>query len=153
MIQLIRSNSSHPDFIKMVTLLNKYLEIIDGDQHEFYHQYNGVESLNHVVLAYSDNTIVGCGAFKPYNDAEVEIKRMFVDPELRGKKIGTKVLMALETWAQELKYKSIVLETGKRMVDAIALYKKNGYLPIENYGPYVGVDNSVCFRKRLHIEE
>jgi hypothetical protein len=55
----------------------------------------------------------------------------------------------LEAWAKELQYKKIVLETGKRQVDAVQLYLKNGYQIIPNYGQYVGVENSVCFEKVL----
>ena len=46
-------------------------------------------------------------------------------------------------------FEKCILETGKRQPDAIALYKKNGYNLIENYGQYIGMENSVCFEKLL----
>lgn len=92
---------------------------------------------------------VGCGAFKEFNDETVEIKRMFVPDEQRGKGIASKVLKELEAWALELGYTTCILETGKRQPEAIALYKKNGYELIPNYGQYAGVENSVCFQKVL----
>jgi len=55
----------------------------------------------------------------------------------------------LEHWAVELGYKKCVLETGKRQPDAIALYTKQGYESIPNYGQYMGMENSVCFEKEL----
>jgi len=42
-----------------------------------------------------------------------------------------------------------VLETGKKQIDAIALYTKNGYHIIPNYGQYAGVEYSLCFEKRI----
>jgi putative acetyltransferase len=59
------------------------------------------------------------------------------------------VLKALEDWAKELGYHKCILETGKRQPDAIALYQKNGYSIMPNYGQYQGVTNSVCFEKQL----
>ena len=79
----------------------------------------------------------------------VEIKRMYVKPEYRNVGLGSSLLHALETWAKEMNYAKCVLETGKRQPDAVALYKKNGYTIIENYGPYKEVENSICFSKTL----
>jgi GNAT superfamily N-acetyltransferase len=74
---------------------------------------------------------------------------MYTVPAFRGQGIAAAVLNALEQWAAELSYESCVLETGKRQPEAIALYKKSGYIIIPNYGQYAGVENSVCFRKTL----
>ena len=57
------------------------------------------------------------------------------------------ILTELEAWAAELSYSKCILETGKRQPEAIALYLKQGYVNIPNYGQYAGVDNSVCFEK------
>ncbi|MEQ8880473.1 MAG: hypothetical protein RLQ12_12610 [Cyclobacteriaceae bacterium] len=48
-----------------------------------------------------------------------------------------------------MSFTQIILETGKRQKDAVRLYEKNGYSVIANYPPYVGVENSVCFKKVL----
>ena len=77
----------------------------------------------------------------------MEIKRMYVVPESRGKGLATKVVRALELWTVELGHKVCILETGKRQPEAIALYKKNGYQIIPNYGQYEGIENSICFQK------
>jgi GNAT superfamily N-acetyltransferase len=55
----------------------------------------------------------------------------------------------LEKWVKELSYSKCILETGKRQPEAIALYQKNGYHIIPNYGQYIGMENSVCFKKEL----
>jgi len=68
-------------------------------------------------------------------------------PESRGKGAASRVLTELERWANELLYKKCILETGKKQPEAIALYKKNGYKLIPNYGQYAEIENSVCFEK------
>lgn len=149
MIKLIRTNSDNNDFINLVKFLNDYLKIVDGDDHDFYHQYNNIDVLKNVIIAYIDNKPVGCGAFKKYTESDVEIKRMFTLPETRGKGIATKILKELENWSKELNFETCVLETGKRQIEAVQFYKKNDYKAIPNYGQYEGVTNSVCFKKKL----
>jgi putative acetyltransferase len=79
----------------------------------------------------------------------MEVKRMFVKEEFRGKGIAGKVLSELEKWARELWFQKCILETGTRQIEAIALYKKSKYSIIPNYGQYEGVENSLCFEKKL----
>ena len=74
---------------------------------------------------------------------------MYTVPTHRGQGTAGRVLMELEDWAAEMSYAKCVLETGKKEPEAIALYRKNGYKLIPNYDQYVGVENSVCFEKRL----
>lgn len=148
-MRLLKTDSSDNDFIKLVAKLDAYLKVIDGDEHAFYAQHNTIDKLNHVIIAYEQDQPVGCGAIKAFDGNTMEVKRMFTDPDVRGKGIATKVLTELEQWALELGFNKCILETGKRMPDAINLYKKNGYTPIPNYGQYIGVENSVCFEKEL----
>ena len=149
MITLKRTTSANTDFIELVKQLDAYLKVVDGDDHDFYNQYNGLESLSHVVIAYQDNLAVGCGAFKPYKNNKAEIKRMYSNPNYRNLGIATKIVQELENWAKETNHQSSILETGKRQVEAVAFYKKNGYQLIPNYGQYATMNNSICFEKEL----
>lgn len=149
MIKLQRTTSNNPDFKRLNTMLDKELVIRDGDEHEFFAQYNKIDSINNVVLAYNNGEAVGCGAIKRFDEETTEIKRMFVLPAGRGKKVATTILTELESWAKELGYKKCVLETGVTFKDAIGLYTKAGYKVSPNYGQYVGVKSSVCFSKSL----
>lgn len=144
-----RTDSSNEDFRFLVSLLDEELAKRDGDEHAFYHQFNKIESLNQVIIAYADEKPVGCGAFKNYKPQVVEIKRMFVLPGHRGKGIAGQILQQLEFWAAELKYSTCILETGKKQPEAIALYRKSGYKIIPNYGQYENVENSVCMEKKI----
>lgn len=149
MYQLLRTDSSHTDFRLLINQLDRYLMGVNGDQHDFFDQFNKIDNIRHVVVLYHEHQPAACGAIKEYEPGTMEVKRMFVPPAHRGKGLASAVLTELETWAAELGYQQCILETGDTMPDAIALYKKNGYLPIPNYGQYVGVKSSVCFGKQL----
>lgn len=149
MLYYKRCSSDNKNFKELVALLDADLALRDGDENAFYAQFNGIDALKNCVVFYSDKTLVACGAFKEFNEDSVEIKRMFVQPDFRGKGIASKTLKVLEEWAKELNYSYAVLETGLRQPEAIALYKKNNYEIIENYPPYEEMENSVCFRKAL----
>ena len=149
MTEIIRCNSEHPEFVRLVALLDMELASRDGAEHAFYAQFNGIDLLAHVVLLKQDGEVTACGAFKLIHSTQAEVKRMYVDPAHRGKGYASRILSELAKWGAEVGLKSFVLETGLRQFEAIALYQKSGYGPIDNYGPYVGVENSRCFQKHL----
>jgi GNAT superfamily N-acetyltransferase len=148
-IKITRTSNNHPDFLHLNQQLDLELAIRDGEDHDFYSQYNTINDINYIVLAYSEDEAVGCGAIKEYQPGVMEIKRMFVPKDQRRKGIAEKVLAELEKWAAELGASSCILETGFKQPEAIGLYKKFGYHTIPNYGQYAGVENSVCFEKKL----
>lgn len=149
MVQLLRSDATHPDFRALVKKLDRYLAEIDGDEHAFYAQYNHIDHLNYVLIAYVDGLAVGCAAIKEFGKREMEVKRMFVDEAFRNQGIASKLLAALEHWAKELGAENLVLETGKKQRDAVALYTKRGFQVISNFGQYQGIENSLCFAKSI----
>ncbi len=149
MIELVRTSSDHRDFITLVGLLDKELAIRDGDDHAFYAQFNKLHNIKHCVVGYYDGNPCACGALRAMDDQQIEIKRMFVHTSYRNMGLATQILQSLELWAGELGYQKCVLETGINQPEAIALYYKNGYFRIPNYGQYMEVSNSLCFAKIL----
>ena len=149
MIKIVRTDSDNQDFIKLVKCLDADLAERDGKDHSFYNQFNKIDKIKNVVVAYENGNPIGCGAIKEYTSKTMEIKRMYTSPGSRGKGIATKVLSELEIWATELSCEKCILETGKRQPEAIGLYKKNGYKLIPNYGQYAEIDNSLCFEKEM----
>lgn len=145
-----KTNAQNPDYQQLVVLLDADLKIKDGDDHAFFASYNKSDAIKHVLVYYIDNQAVGCGAFKHYSDTTVEIKRMFVLPEARGKGIAAQILHELEQWAAENGYTECILETGYKMTSALALYHKKGYVVTPNYGQYIGMEHSsVCMAKKI----
>ncbi|MGI8882616.1 MAG: GNAT family N-acetyltransferase [Pyrinomonadaceae bacterium] len=146
-LNLVRTDSDNVEFRELVALLDADLAVRDGAEHSFYAQFNKIDKLREVVVAYENETAVGCGAFKEYEPNVAEIKRMYVREDERGRGIAGKILAELETWAKELDFSECILETGLKQPEAIRLYQKSGYETIPNYGQYEGIKNSVCMRK------
>jgi GNAT superfamily N-acetyltransferase len=151
MIKIKRTNSDDQDFIDLVKYLDADLAEKDGNEHSFYAQFNKIDKIKYAVVAYENDDPVGCGAIKEFSKDMMEIKRMYTLPGYRGKGIATRILVELEKWAAELSYSKCILETGKRQAEAVALYKKNGYTLIPNYGQYAGIENSLCFEKEIKL--
>lgn len=147
-MKLLKTNSNHPDFQMLTRLFDDYLVEIDGDEKDFFAQYNQIY-IDNVIVCYEDDIAVGCGAFKEYEPTVAEIKRMFVLPEKRGKGIASTVLNALEIWAKENGFQHAILETSNQLTNAISLYQKSGFEVIPNYGQYIDVESSVCMKKIL----
>jgi GNAT superfamily N-acetyltransferase len=92
---------------------------------------------------------VGCGGLRRHDARAAELKRMYVVPDQRRSGVARMLLAALEAHAARLGYESIVLETGVRQPEAIALYETSGYRRISNFEPWVDEPLSVCFERRL----
>ncbi len=112
-LRILRTNSENQDFVQLVHLLDQDLQRRDGADHSFFAQFNKIDSIKHVVVAYMDLSPVGCGAIKEYDVDTMEVKRMFVTPEHRGNGVATAVLQELEKWAKELDIKSVFLKPEK----------------------------------------
>jgi len=87
-------------------------------------------------VARHEGEIVGCCALVDAGDGSAEIKRMFVDPQARGLKIGRKLLEHLEVHGRDSGVSAIRLETGIYQPEAIGLYKTAGYVEIGPFGSY-----------------
>lgn len=149
MLHFLKTNSDNPDFRTLVIALDKDLAERYGEQQKFFSQFNKLDHIHHVIVAYMGNEPIGCGAFKLYEPGVAEIKRMFVYLQHRGKGIAAEVLGLLEQWAKAEGFNSCILETAKKQPEAIRLYEKSGYHIIPNYGQYIGVEISVCMKKGL----
>lgn len=102
------------------------------------------------LIAQQDDRPVGCGALRPMREPGVaEVKRIYVDPELRGQHIGERILAQLEVFALAFGYHTLRLETGTRQPAAIRLYERIGYVRISCYGSYQDEPESICFEKRI----
>ncbi len=102
------------------------------------------------LVATVDGEVVGRGAVRYLNDADAEIKRMYVTPSFRGRGTGRALLAALEGEARSLGATRLVLETGERMPEAVAFYERAGFTVIPPFDEYVGARLSLCMGKELH---
>lgn len=101
-----------------------------------------------IILAYKDETPIGCVGIRANDPGIAELKRMYVKPEYRRYKIGIKLLnLALET-ATELGYNFIRLDTLPSMTPAINLYRSVGFYDIPSYR-FNPIDGAVYMEKKL----
>ena len=103
-------------------------------------------------IAYLDGEAVGCGAIRRIEPGVAEIKRMYVVPGARGRGIGRHILKEIEAEARRLGVRRLVLETGPRQPEAIALYARSGFTEIPLFGDYLNSPHpelSVCMAKGL----
>lgn len=149
MPEFIRTTSDNPDFQNLTSELDDELCRIYNTNKEDYEEYNRITGLPTVILAYANGIAIACGCFKQFDTHRLELKRMFVKPGFRGKRIASMMVDELEKWGKELGYGTMILETGKGQPDAIALYRKLGYTDIPHFGEFPEESRSVCLGKMI----
>jgi len=101
------------------------------------------------LIAFRAGTPVGYGAVRRIETQTGEVKRMYVVPQERGRGVGRAILNAIQAEARALRVSRLVLETGIRQTEALALYQRAGFTRIAPFGDYVGSPLSVCLAKEL----
>lgn len=141
-----------PDARRLVTALDAHLasryapEQMFGPHLKAEHVAPGAGAF---VIARADGKAVGCGALRRRDPTTVEVKRMYVDPEMRGRGVATEILGHLESAARTMGAERLVLETGIYQEEAIGLYSRAGFKAVDCFDEYAGVPTSVCFEKPL----
>ena len=152
-LDLRRSTLSSPDGSRLIAALNAELSAAfpePGANHFTLGAAQVAPGDGAFLIAYLDDDPVGCGAVRRIDESTAELKRMYVDPRLRGLGIGRAILEALEHEARLLGVSRVVLETGTRLAPAIRMYEAMGYARIPLFGEYLrSPDTSVCFGKTL----
>ncbi len=128
-MDFVRTDGKNTDFIENCRLLDRDLDRRVGKK--------------------INNTAIGGGAIRKYDEETVELKRVFVRPEYQGRGIGSRLVSLLIEWAMELGYRRMMLETGELLTESCALYRKLGFEVIPNYDPYVNMPESLCMEKNL----
>jgi putative acetyltransferase len=142
-----RTTSADKDFQMLITHLDHELWNELKEDQATYDQFNKVPDISTVLIIYQGQQPVACGCFKEIDANTVEIKRMFVEKEWRGKGLSKLILNELEQWAMEKGFENAILETSIHFTTARQLYESSGYTIIPNYPPYQGLTESVCMKK------
>jgi len=111
------------------------------------HHLEGVRGT--FLVARDGERAVGCGAIRLLDPTTAEAKRMYVEPEKRGKGVGRAVLAGLEAAAKELGVRRLVLETGIYQDAALSLYRRAGFTQVDCWGEYASSPTSICMEKQL----
>ncbi len=149
MITIEKSSPTSTDSQALIDQLSSELAAITGDNGKSHFDPQDVSGARAmwVIAKDENNRPVGCGAFRPLTETTAELKRMFSDRSCPG--TGATLLAWLEEAARGMGYRELWLETRKINTRAVQFYLKHGYLQRENYGPYIGRDEAICFAKRL----
>jgi len=145
----VRTNSNDSDFLDLIRLLDAELWQRYPEIHSQYEHHTRIDFIETVVIVYQDSLPVACGCFIIHNSCLVEIKRVYVHHDYRGKGLSKVVINELEQWAKETGHNTSILETGKKQPEAVGLYEKLGYQLTENFGPYKDLQESLCFSKKF----
>jgi len=101
------------------------------------------------LVARDNGRAVGCGAIRMNDGTTAEVKRMYVEPDQRGRGVGRAVLASLEAAARRFGAQRLVLETGSYSTEALALYRGAGFTQIDCWGEYATSPTSICLEKKL----
>ncbi|MGY1735540.1 GNAT family N-acetyltransferase [Geodermatophilus sp. SYSU D00684] len=105
------------------------------------------------LVAEVDGEPAGCGAWRRHGEGEdpavVEVKRVYVVPRFRRRGLAQVLVTALEDSARASGYRSVVLNSGDRQPEALALYAAMGYTPVPGYGIYAGEAGAVFLGRRI----
>lgn len=150
-MELVYTNGKNKDFVLLCQILDEYLnDIVGGEkQRSQYVQYNTLDQIHDVILIYDKELPVGCASFKQYEESVAEVKRVFVRKEYRGQGLSKLLMVQIQEKAKEKGFKTLILETGKILVEAVGLYNEMGYYIIDNYGQYKDMCESVCMSKDI----
>ena len=145
------TDGNHPEFRHFYAVTEAYYSRIVGgkENRAGFVPFNASAGIPDVLLAYADDQPVGCAGLKRYSNTDAEVKRLWVEPEYRGRHIASGLMEQIEEKARTNGYRRIVLQTRPIMPDAVALYTKRGYTLIPNYPPYDKLPGAVCYAKAL----
>jgi putative acetyltransferase len=150
MLTLQIERPDKPDIIALINQLDEYLESLYPAESNHLLDITRLMAENILFLTAKDGErYVGCGALRLFAGQYAEVKRMYVLPSERGKKIAYRLLSELERLASASGLKTLRLETGIHQPEALGLYEKFGFYRIEAFGEYTADPLSLYFEKRI----
>lgn len=148
-MQIVVTAFDNPDAVKLIAEVQQEYVVRYGDEDatpldpaEF------APPRGLFLVAYVDGTPAACGGWRA-RETDVELKRMYVSPAFRGRGLARAILAELERTAGEAGYHRVILETGQRQPEALALYRSAGYEPVPSFGYYADAPEAVHLGKAV----
>lgn len=147
----IWTNGNNQDFVNFSFDMEKfYNELVGGEnKRKDFIPFNTLSDIYDVIVVYDAKRAIACAGFKKYDNSTVEIKRVWVSDEYRGRHISTEMMNMMEQRIISKGYKRAVLQTREACKSAVELYRSNGYYKIDNYPPYNNMEFAVCYEKQF----
>ena len=148
-MRVIHTDGRDKRFENLCDELDNYLNNIIGEENQKnqYNRYNTLEDIHDVILIEDKSDSVACGGFKRYDEFTAEVKRVYVKETERRRRFGKIVMDEVEKVALKKGYKNLILETGRNLEGAQKMYIKLGFEVINNFGQYIGNEESICMKK------
>jgi GNAT superfamily N-acetyltransferase len=139
----------HPDAVKLIAeVQQEYVVRYGAEDQTPVDPAQFAPPLGLFLVAYVDGVPAACGGWRA-RGTDVELKRMYASPAFRGRGLARAVLAALERKAAEAGFRRMILETGLRQPEAIALYESSGYAPVPGFGYYADSPEAVYLGKEV----
>lgn len=155
-MKLVTVPFDHPDAVALRAAQQAYGDELyasdPSSEHRFSSEVLDPASVLLTVVAYDGDRPVGHACLRRLSGdmaGELEIKRMYVEPDARGRGIADALLAAMERRAQDEGAARVVIHTGDRQLAALRFYERHGYTPIDVFPPYEAVAYSRCFERLL----
>jgi GNAT superfamily N-acetyltransferase len=142
-------------------------ELVERVQQEYVRRYGGRDEAavdpaefqpptGSFLVAEVDGVPAGCGGWRVHGygapPGTVEVKRVYVEPAFRRRGLAQLLMAALEDDAVAAGHRAVVLNSGDRQPEALALYAALGYAPVPGYGIYAGMPGAVFLGKQIGDE-
>ena len=150
-IRYVEAGFDCNDFVVLSNEMEVYLDRAIGgaEKREKYKEFNHLNTLDYVIVAYVGDIPAGCAALREYSEKEIEVKRVFVREGYRKNGIASGIMRRLIAYAAENEYDKLLLETGEFLRESVRLYTDFGFYRIFNYGVYAGIEESLCMELNL----
>ena len=150
-IEFLWTDGTNKDFCEFYRITEDfYSSLVGGEsKRKSFIPYNASADIPDVLVAYACGKAVGCAGLKGYSQDAAEIKRVWVQPDARGRHIASRMIDLVEQKATEQGFKKVILQTRSKMQEAVKMYTNRGYRLIDNYPPYDKLEGAVCYEKTL----
>jgi GNAT superfamily N-acetyltransferase len=139
-------------------------ELVERVQQEYVTRYGGRDDavvdppeftppVGLFLVAEVDGVPAGCGGWRVHAPGVVEVKRVYVEPGVRRRGLAAVIMAALEDAAARAGHRAVVLNTGNRQPEALAMYARLGYAPVPGFGVYADAPGAVFLGKQLPSAE
>lgn len=140
----------HPDASTLVAeIQQEYVVRYGGPDGTLVDPAEFAPPLGLFLIGYLDGVPVACGGWRVHDDDSAEVKRMYVAPSARGRGLARAMLAELELTAKRSGYRRLILETGRKQPEAVALYRSSGYTDVPKFGYYADAPLSIHLGKPL----
>ena len=139
-MRIVSMNISNPSVLQLFSLHDDYMIGFLGDDKWCYTRYSENENIESVWVAYSDDTPIGCIAYRRKSDGVGEVKRLFIRSEYRGRGISKKLLDTAEGYAREHRCHTLFLDTRITLEPAVSIYRNLGFSIVFQQGLYIQME-------------